>query len=212
LVVSHSNNFIFLRIPKNASSTLGKYFVDKCDKDTDKWTILHFSGIRENKIPKDLIRKYAFQYRHVHLTLQEILDEKVITQSEAESMKKIAVIRNPLHRQLSLYFFLVKNRGKTAASPEQFREWFKNGCHYSDVNNKPTQSDYVKLDNVIAPNVEFWKYEDIQKNVSVKLEYINSGFKPNKDIDKLVAEYYDNKTKQAVLEYYHEDMEIYKEL
>lgn len=211
MIVSYSKNFIFLRIPKNASSALAKYFVDRCDKSVDKWTILHFSGIRENKIPKDLVRKYAFQYRHVHLTLQEILDEKIITQSEAESMKKIAVIRNPLHRQLSLYFFLVKNKGKTAASPEQFREWFKNGYHYSDVNNRPTQSDYVKLDNMIAPNVEFWKYEDIQDHIPAQLEYINSGFRPQ-NIENLVAEYYDKNTQKAVEKYYAEDIQLYSKL
>ena len=210
MVVSYSKNFIFLRIPKNASSTLAKYFVDQCDKSTDKWTILHYSGIRENGIPKDVIYKYALQYQHVHLTLQQIVDEKIITVQDAENMKKIAVIRNPLERQLSLYFFLIKNE-KSNSCPNHFREWFRFGRHITDVNNKNTQAEFVKLNGIIPPNVEFWKYDNLQDYIPQKLEYINSGFRP-KDMKYLIAEYYDDKTKKAVEDYYAEDIEIYSKL
>lgn len=206
MVVSYSKNFIFLRIPKNASSTLAKYFVDQCDKSTDKWTILHYSGIRENGIPKDVVYKYALQYQHVHLTLQQIVDEKIITIQDAESMKKIAVIRNPLERQLSLYFFLMKNKNKNPEI-EDFRNTFSEGRHKTDINNRNTQLNYVKLNNTIAPNTELWKYEDIQKYLPQKLEYINTSYKP-----KNLHEYYDDKTKKAVEEYYAEDIEMYSKL
>lgn len=212
MVVSYSNNFIFLRVPKNASSSLAEYFVrNKCDKEKDMWTMVNDCGIRENKVPKDIIRKYAHQYRHIHLTLQELVDNALITPTEASDMKKIVVIRNPLHRQLSLFFFLCRNK-KRVSSPEEFRKVFAQGKHDSDSNNVYTQVEYAKLDGKIASNVEFWKYEDIDKHVDKELSTFKSGVRPKKDMDALVAEYYDDATRLAVLNYYAEDMKIYESL
>ena len=212
MVVSHSNNFIFLRVPKNASSSLAEYFVrNKCNKETDMWTMVNDCGIRENKVPKDLVRKYAHQYRHIHLTLQELVDNALITPSEASDMTKIVVMRNPLHRQLSLFFFLCRNKKKDN-SVSEFRKVFAAGKHESDTNNVFTQTEYAKLDGKIAPNVEFWKYEDIGNKITDKLSTYKSNTRPKKDIDELVAEYYDDATRQAVLDYYAEDMKIYESL
>ena len=212
MVVSHSNNFIFLRVPKNASSSLAEYFVrNKCNKETDMWTIVNDCGIRENKVPKDVVRKYAHQYRHIHLTLQELVDNSLITPSEANDMTKIVVMRNPLHRQLSLFFFLCRNK-KRDNSVAEFRKVFSGGKHESDSNNVFTQTEYAKLDGKIAPNVEFWKYEDIGNKITDKLSTFKSNTRPKKDIDELVAEYYDDATRKAVLDYYAEDMKIYESL
>ena len=212
MVVSHSNNFIFLRVPKNASSSLAEYFVrNKCNKETDMWTMVNDCGIRENKIPKDVVRKYAHQYRHIHLTLQELVDNELITSTEANDMKKIVVIRNPLHRQLSLFFFLCRNK-KRDNSVSEFRKVFSSGKHESDSNNVYTQTEYAKLDGVIADNVEFWKYEDIGKKITNQLSTFKSNTRPKKDIDELVAEYYNDATRKAVLDYYAEDMKIYESL
>ena len=211
MVVSHSNNFIFLRVPKNASSSLAEYFVrNKCNKETDMWTMVNECGIRENKVPKDVVRKYAHHYRHIHLTLQELVDNALITPTEAINMTKIVVMRNPLHRQLSLFFFLCRNR-KTQATPESFRKAFSQGKHESDTNNVFTQTEYAKLDGEIAPNVDFWKYEEVNNKIS-NLEKRKSGFRPKTDMNELVAEYYDVATRRAVLEYYAEDMKIYESL
>jgi hypothetical protein len=211
MVVSYSNNFIFLRVPKNASSSLAEYFVrNKCNKETDMWTMINDCGIRENKVPQDVVRKYAHHYRHIHLTLQELVDNALITPTEATDMTKIVVMRNPLHRQLSLFFFLCRNR-KTQATPEGFRKAFSQGKHESDTNNVFTQTEYAKLDSKIADNVDFWKYEEVNNKIG-NLEKRKSGFRPQKDIDELVAEYYDDATRQAVLNYYAEDMKIYESL
>lgn len=212
MVVSYSNNFIFLRVPKNASSSLAEYFVrNKCNKETDMWTMVNDCGIRENKIPKDVVRKYAHHYRHIHLTLQELVDNALITPTEATDMTKIVVMRNPLHRQLSLFFFLCRNQ-KRVSTPEEFRKVFTGGKHESDTNNVYTQTEYAKLDGKIAPNVDFWKYEDIGNKITDKLSTFKSNTRPKKDIDELVAEYYDDATRQAVLNYYAEDMKIYESL
>ena len=212
MVVSYSNNFIFLRVPKNASSSLAEYFVrNKCNKDTDMWTSVNDCGIKQNKIPQDIITKYAYHYRHIHLTLQELVDNALITHTEATEMKKIVVMRNPLHRQLSLFFFLCRNQ-KRASTPEQFRKAFASGKHESDSNNVYTQTEYTKLDGVITSNVDFWKYENIGNMITDNLSQFKSNTRPKRDMDELVSEYYDAATRSAVLEYYAEDMKIYESL
>lgn len=211
MVISFTNNFIFLRVPKNASSSLAEYFVrNQCTRGIDKWTGVNDCGIRDHQIPKTTLAKFAHQYRSIHLTLNEILCEDIITREQARDMKKIVVIRNPLHRQLSLYFFLSRNK-RQDATVEGFRKVFAEGKHESDSNNVYTQAQYVKLGNDIAPNVEFWKYESINKKIP-NLEKRKSGFRPQRDMDDIVNEYYDDATRKAVLDYYAEDMNIYKSL
>ena len=211
MVVSYSNNFIFLRVPKNASSSLAEYFVrNKCNKETDIWTGVNDAGITHNKIPRSIMAKYSRHYRFIHLTLQELVDNSLINNEDAKTMKKIVVIRNPLHRQLSLFFFLCRNKNSNR-SVQEFRHQFKNGKHESDTNNIFTQTEYAKLDGNIAPNVDFWKYEDVNNKIN-NLEKRKSGIRPQKNMDELVAEYYDDATRQAVLNYYAEDMKIYESL
>ena len=204
MVISHTQNLIFLRVPKNASTSIAHHFIKGSDPSEDRWTELADAGIRHNRIPKQLLHKYAYQYHHTHLTLQEILDSELITESQAREMRKIVVIRDPLHRQLSLYFFLCRNRSK---SPEEFRAMFSQGKCKLDTNNGITQSTYAKLHGEIAPNVDFWKFDDVNKKLS-NLQTFKSGYRP-KALSSLVMEYYDEPTRRAVLDYYREDLDLY---
>lgn len=205
MVISHTQNLIFLRVPKNASTSIAHHFIKGCDRSVDRWTQLADAGIRNNRIPQHLLHKYAYQYHSYHMTLQEILDSDLITESQAREMKKIVVIRDPLHRQLSLYFFLHHNKPK---SPEHFREIFSTGKHKSDINNAITQTTYAKLHGEIAPNVDFWKFDDVNKKLS-NLDTFKSEHRPKTSMPDLVESYYDEPTRQAVLDYYREDLDLY---
>lgn len=211
MVISYSNNFIFLRVPKNASSSLAQYFVSKCDKSTDKWTSVNDCGIKENNVPQQIIKKYSQHFRHIHLTLQELIDNDLVSIEDAQSMKKIAVIRHPLHRQLSLFFFLCRNN-RQRNDPESFRIMFSEGKHKTDTNNLFTQTQYVKINDQIPDNVEFWKYEDINQKVDTPISSFKSRIRPQQNIDELVKNYYDDATRKAVLDYYAEDIKIYESL
>jgi hypothetical protein len=209
MVISYTKNFIFLSVPKNASSSLTTYFASLCDPKVDKWTFLPDAGKQQNNVSKYIKLKYP-KFRYLHLTLQEILEEEFITLEQAHQMKKIAVIRNPIHRQLSLYFWICKTESKKI-SVESFRKEFKNGRHEKNVNDVYTQSDYLKIDNQIAPNVNFIKYEELEKKYPNIPRY-KSGIRPNIDINELADLYYDETTKKAVLDYFEEDMRLYSTL
>jgi len=210
MVISFSNDIIFLRVPKNASSSLAEYFVKNYCNDQDIWTAVNDCGIRNHGISNNIIKKYSKQTKYIHLTLQEIVDEQIISKEQAQKMKKIIVLRNPLHRQLSLYFFLSKLR-RTKPTVKDFQHVFRLGKHESDINNEWRQMDYVKLDGCVTDNVEIWKYEDIANHIQFPIQKHKSDKRPQTDINLLVEEYYDNATKEAVIEYYKEDIEKYHE-
>lgn len=215
MVSSGKYNLIFLRIPKNASTSLATWFVkNTCDKD-DIWTGIGDSGIEPNHFPQDVLAKYRFQYRKIHLTLNELVEENVIAYDDARTRRVIGVVRNPYHRQLSLFFFKSKNGDK---SVKAFREEFAKGCHSTDLNNQILQSNYFKLGDQFAPFADPWLYDDINKRLESLIEDnaipVNSPlatYKSNrkpKDMYSLEKEYYDDATREAVYNYYKKDFDL----
>lgn len=216
MVICDTHGFTFLRIPKNASSSLSEFFVRNFCGPKDKYTEVNDCGIKSQNVSPHLIRKYKDKHRFIHLTLQELIDNKVISVEDAQSKRNIGVLRNPLDRQLSLYFFLKKNKDK---SVEEFRRAFQNGCHETDPSNVILQTNYVSINGIDV--ADWWVYEYIdnrarefckEKNVNIKkaLQNYKGSFKP-KDPD-LISKYYDQKTIDAVKKYYEKDFEKYFEL
>lgn len=219
MVSSHNYNSIFLRVPKNASTSLATWFIrNACDK-SDIWTGIGDSGIEPNNFPQAVLNKYRVQYRKIHMTLNELVNENVIPFKVAQNRRIIGVVRNPYHRQLSLFFFRAKNTDK---SVEAFRKEYAKGCHSIDLNNQILQSHYFYLGDDFAPNAEPWLYEEINTNLekfiketglTVKhpLATYKSNRKP-KDMESLEKEYYDDATREAVYNYYKKDFDLIENL
>jgi len=174
-------------------------------------------GITNNKVPHNIILQYKKQYRFIHLTLQEIIDNDLISKSDAIKKKNIGVIRNPLDRQLSLYFFL--NRTSRNNSPDEFREHFKDGYHFRDVSNHIRQTDYLTIDGI--DRGDWWVYENLDTHINEFIEKntltLKTGLKNFKSQirpkDKsIVDKFYDQKTIDAVKKYYEKDFEKYYNL
>lgn len=215
MVISDSKNFMYIRVPKNASTSLATFFVKNYCKASDKWTAIGDAGIKTSNVPQEVISKYRKQYRFIHLTLNEIINEGVITEADARSKKIIGVIRNPLERQLSLYFFL-NRQSAGAATVSQFRSIMQKGFYESDGSNHILQTDYLKIGDESVG--EFWNYDKLDDHVAqfiseygqpmFPLKSFKSNFKP-KNID-LINEYYDASTRKAVEEYFAKDFEAYE--
>lgn len=215
MVISDKNQFIFIRIPKNASTSLATFFVQNYCGPQDKWSAIGDSGIPNSNIPDSVISKYRDQYRFIHLTLNEIIQEGLITSEQAKEKRIIGVIRNPLERQLSLYFF--KNRhNKNRCNPIEFRKIMQKGFYEEDGSNHILQTDYLKTDN---ENVgTYWKYPNLNDHIAEFIEEYGipnhpiqsykSQFKP-KD-ENLISEYYDPATRKAVEKYFAKDFEEYE--
>lgn len=218
MVICNSHNFIFLRIPKNASTSLATFFVKNYCDGSDIYTGINDSKTKAQNVPNEVIEKNRKQYHMIHMTLQELIDENLVSRDRAKQMEIIGVLRNPLERQLSLFFFK-KNR-YSSHSPREFREAYSQGMSKDDINNQIRQVDYLKIDG--EPVGNFWAYEDIQSKlddfvsrygVDIKhpLQTYKSQFKPT-DHEKLIEDYYDDYTRDKVLEYYKDDWELYQEI
>jgi len=217
MVICEKYNFIFIRIPKNASTSLAAFFIKNCCNTNDIYTRVWDADILTQNVDDNIISKYVTNYKYVHLTLNEILENNIITKTEAKLKKVISVIRDPLERQLSLFFF--RNKKINLLSPADFRKEFRNGYHETDLPNQILQKDYTKIDNI--PVGEYWLYEKIDQClrrfvmenniiITAPLKNYKSHFK-RKD-DNLLNQYYDKYTIDAVKEYYKEDFELYERL
>lgn len=212
MVICNSYNFIFLTIPRCASTSLSAFFVTNfCTAPKDEWMPIH-NDIKQKNVSDEIIRKYRADYEYLHLTLQQAVDSKLLTLEQATSMTKIAVLREPLARQLSLYCLFTKNN-INHRTPKFFRREFRKGHHFLDYNNKKLQIDFSKLNGVIAPNTVFWNFNNLEAEVAAfcrdkpPIKYKLN--KLNKSDFHTLDEYYDETTRQAVLSYYAEDLEAY---
>ena len=221
MVISFSNRFAFLRVPKNASTSLATYFVHNLCDENDIYTGIGDSGVVKSGIPIDVMEKYKMHWRFIHLTLQEIIDENTIDEIDLKEGidDVIAVLRNPLERQLSLYFYKHRNN-KNNISVEGFRKDFAGGCHIDDLNNKILQTDYPVYNGVDYGT--YWKYEDLSEKLAdfaeskgkevTDLRNYKSNIGTNTPKSLLVDEFYDDATKKAVLKYYEKDYDKYMSL
>lgn len=220
VVISHSRNFIFCRIPKNASSSLADWFAKNYCNKNDIWTDVNDRmGVAKNNIPQTLVAKYRNHSRYIHLTLQEIIDNDVISIEQAKSMQKIGVLRCPFERQLSLYFWLCRNR-RSKHNVEDFRSQFKEGKHNTDTNNLIKQVDYYKINGKLE-DTTWWLHRDIA-NKTNEFEGIHgnaepipmhkSGVRPTIPMNELIDQYYDEATLTAVRNYFQEDISLYETL
>lgn len=219
MVICKSQKFIFLRVPKNASTSLATFFVKGyCDKD-DIYSGIGDSSVSRQNIPDSIHTKYRKGYRIIHLTLNELIQNQLIDESFARDCRIIGVIRDPFDRQLSLYSF--KNRGKGNNSPEDFRRMFRNGYCDDDLNNRIPQSDYLKIGDESVG--EWWLYDDLNEHLktfqakypmtrTIDLPHYKSSFRKNVDKQEQIDYYYNDEVKNAVREYYAEDFKIIERL
>lgn len=219
MVICKNSKFIFLRVPKNASTSLATFFVKGYCGKNDIYSGIGDSRIKRHNFPDAVHSKFREGYRVIHMTLNEIIDNQVIDESFARQCKIIGVIRDPFDRQLSLFFF--KNRGKGKNSPENFRRSIQNGYVEGDLNNQILQSDYLKIGNESVG--EWWLYDNLNEHLAefqsqyplsknVELPHYKSSFRKNINKQEQIDYYYNEETKQAVREYYAKDFELIERL
>jgi hypothetical protein len=204
-------NLIFLRVPKNASSSLSTWFIRNLASSNDVYSEVDDDGIKENNYPYSIKRKYRNCRHDLHLTLQELVKEKLVNVND--QTKVISVIRNPIERQLSLFHYRCKN-----PTVNSFRKDFKNGYYAYDPYNKILQKDYNKLNGKYIG--EYWLYENIDYHLSKLCSDLNikkhklDQFKRSglKYTPEFVNKYYDKDTLERVSSFYRQDIILYNEL
>ena len=162
MYLSHKHKFLFLRTPKTASSSLSDFFIRNIDDPDAVYTEVEDSNL-PGTLDESIVSRYR-PYAFYHFTLNQLIDEGVITKEQALEYDIFAVLRNPIDRAKSFYYFYRKWKAHgTDASIEQYRQWTNNGI-FEDPNSGIVQTDLLKLGN--KPVGRFWLYENLERELS----------------------------------------------
>ena len=217
MYVSHKYKLIFLRTPKTASSSLSEFFIKNIPDHDAIYTPVEDSNIL-GTLNKDIINKYKSHYKYYHFTLQDLVDNRIITPMAAIEYKKIAVIRNPIDRQKSFYYFYRKWKAPgTPPSIEQYKAWTHNGAFIGEPNSAILQSDILKFNNEI--HGDYWLYQNFHNDLSKLMRELNlsvthvlpqhkNDFRKNRDNEIVFDEQAVNTLRTA----FGADMDLYNEL
>lgn len=216
MYISHKYKLVFLRTPKTASSSLSEFFIKNIPDMSSIYMPVEDSKL-EGTINPVIIDKYRDNFKYYHLTLENLIKEKLITIEQAKTYKIISVIRNPVDRQKSFYYFY--KRWKNVNQPFTLQDYnylAPNGYFIDEPNSAIRQSDFAKLgDKYIG---EYWLYENLDSHVNklmkdLGLEIINplpthkSDFRKNKNEIE-----FDEESMAQIKLVFGKDFELYDEL
>ena len=163
MYLSHKHKFLFLRTPKTASSSLSDFFIRNIQDDEAIYTEVEDSNL-PGTLDEAIVSKYR-PYAFYHFTLNQLIDEGVLTKEQALEYDIFALLRNPVDRAKSFYYFYRKWKAHGIdPSVEQYRNWTINGVFKGEPNSGIVQTSLLKLGN---KNIgRFWLYEDLEKELS----------------------------------------------
>lgn len=163
MYISHKYKFIFLRSPKTASSSLSEFFIKNIDDPNAVYTPVDDTNIKGN-LDKSIVDKYRKNNKFFHFTLQDLLNENVITYEMIDEYKCFSVLRNPIDRQKSAYYFRKKYNRMRPPSLQDYKQITKN---LTTFNKSPLtgmqQTELLVVNGEIKG--EFWLYEDLENHL-----------------------------------------------
>ena len=203
MLISDTDKFIFIHIPKTAGSSIRSLLQSKALETPNS----RMSRLLKNfNLPSDY-QKFRFRF---HYTLLEA--EKKLPNNVFDSYKKIAFVRNPWDRVVSNYAYKVHGTSnKERNRNDSFEEFI-----LSEITRKKRlQSDYI-VDSTGKVACDFIghfesleeDYERMQTFLEVKLpalKKLNSSKRRESYRD-----YYTERTKALVAKYYEKDIELFK--
>jgi len=164
MYISHKYKLIFLRTPKTASSSLSEFFIKNIPDDYAIYTPVEDSNIPGTLNP-DIINKYKINFKYYHFTLEDLVNNEIITEEQAKTYKSFAVIRDPVDRQKSFYYFYKNWKGRhSPASLDEYKAWTSNGSFIGEPNSAIKQTDILSINEEIIGN--YWLYENINDELN----------------------------------------------
>jgi hypothetical protein len=203
----------FMLIPKNASSSLRHYYGCKYTSSgeyVDDLLVMNYdSGVkRVCRFEHDLSGE---KVRNEHIDLQTIASQTLIS----DNTRVIAVIRCPIERQLSLYFYRHKHKKQqryqtTELSVSDFRNRMREGFLLDDFSwQMRLQTWFTKHE---TKQTEYWLYEDVNEKFKEFGDLGTHNISTKYNTKDLIDVFYDTETLKATRKYWEEDIGLYESL
>lgn len=205
-----NDKLAFLLIPKNASSSIRTFFNIPIGKSVpdgnfldDNIRVFDFNGVK--LLTTDEYGKQKVE----HVDLDTALKFNLIS----SGARVVAIIRDPLERQLSLYFYRHRHKKyETPVSIDDFRSRVSKGYIEDSPWHMKLQTSFI---NNTSVDVEYWLYEDLNE------KFLEFGVLPHMNVsldktkfntDLLISKFYDADTISAVKKYWRDDFILYEKL
>ena len=162
MYLSHKYKFLFLRTPKTASSSLSDFFIRNVDDPNAIYTEVEDSNL-PGTLSEDVVGKHR-PYGFYHFTLQQLIDENVITEEQARSYTCFALLRNPVDRAKSFYYFYKKFKSPhRPASLDEYKAWTQLGVYRGEPNSAIVQANLLRIND--QPVGRYWLYENLEQEL-----------------------------------------------
>lgn len=217
MYLSHKYKFLVLRTPKTGSSSLSEFLVKNIDDPDAIYTEIDDTNIPGTLDPAVVDRNRPFKY--FHFSLEDLLREGVITPDIIKNYRCISVLRDPVDRQKSFYYFMKKWWApNTGGSLQEYKSFSPDGYSLrKEPNTMLKQTDLLKYNGEICG--EFWLYENLNdhveafmKDIGVEIKYPmprhKAGFRKNRDNEIE----FDNEVITKLQNHFTDDFRIYSKL
>lgn len=213
MYLSHKYKFLFLRTPKTASSSLSDFFIRNIDDPDAIYTEVEDSGL-PGTLDERIVSRYR-PYAFYHFSLQQLIAEGIITEEQAHNYYCFALLRNPIDRAKSFYYFYKKWRTPNKpASLKEYKSWTNNGVFDNDANSGIVQTDLLKFKDKMYGT--YWLYEDLHirlpmfmANIGVEIKHELPRHKTDTRKTKKNEIQFDNAAKNDIINYFKADWEMY---
>ena len=216
MYLSHKYKLLFLRTPKTASSSLSDFFIRNID-DPDAI----YTEVEDSKLPgtlsEDIVSKYR-PYAFYHFTLDQLIAEGVITEEQAREYNCFALLRDPIERAKSFYYFYKKFKAPNRpASLDEYKAWTRNGVYLNEPNSAIRQTDLLKIKG--QPVGRYWLYEDLEKELfdlmyglKIEVKYPLPRHKTDSRKSRKDEIQFDEMSLNRLKSHFGEDFEMYEKL
>lgn len=216
MYLSHKYKFLFLRTPKTASSSLSDFFIKNIDDPNAIYTEVEDSGT-PGTLSEDIVGKYR-PYAFYHFTLQQLIDEAVILEEQAREYTCFALLRNPIDRQKSFYYFYKKFKSPGwEGSIEEYKSWTRNGVFKGEANSVIRQSDLLKINGEQVG--EYWLYENLEQKLfdflydrKIEVKYPLPQYKAGIRKSRKNEIEFDEQSLKDIRNHFKQDFELYEKL
>ncbi len=200
MIISHAHKFIFFAVPKTGTHAVRE--VLRRHLSSDDWEQQMLTGNQALPIPE------IARIGHGHVTVREIRPH--LSQELWDEYHKIAFIRNPFDRFVSVCAFLNRDNPAFSRSPlvwmkealkrSRFRERVLVRQQFEQLCNEEGE---LGIDSVC-------RYEGLQESLDILLDKLSLPSSPlnvlNSSEHKIYSEYYDEELKNLVQDLYSTDI------